>query len=64
MFKVRIRWGSSEPTEPFEYEFKTVEERDAFLYGVDEGNGWMDYEIVEDDETTDGEQTEIGVMQS
>lgn len=58
MFKVKIRWGSMEPTDPFEYEFKTEAERDAFLYGVEESSGWMDYEIVEDD-TTDENTVEV-----
>lgn len=47
MFSVQISWGSSEPTEPFTYEFSTQAALDAFLYGVDEASGWMDYRIVE-----------------
>lgn len=46
MFTVSIRWGSSEPTEPVDYSFATKEELAAFVTGVDEASGWMEYEIV------------------
>jgi hypothetical protein len=49
MFSVQISWGSSEPSEPCTYEFKTAAERDAFLYGVDEASGWMDYTIISEE---------------
>ena len=29
------------------YEFETQAELNAFLKGVDEGNGWLEYEIQE-----------------
>jgi hypothetical protein len=60
MFTVKIRWGSMEQTQPFEYSFVTEAGRDAFLYGVEESSGWMDYELVEDDKTAET----VGVVQS
>lgn len=46
---VSILWGSThEPDdEPVTYTFETSAELDAFLFGVQEMDGWMDYEIVE-----------------
>lgn len=48
--KVVIQWGStlaSIDVEPCEYEFDTEAELAAFLHGVDEAAGWLDYEVVE-----------------
>ena len=50
---VKILWGSNpilDERDPIEYGFDTPEELAAFLKGVDEANGWMDYDIVEGDE--------------
>jgi hypothetical protein len=46
-FKIRILWGQShEPDdEPTQYEFATEAEFDAFMHGVDEANGWLNYEV-------------------
>lgn len=44
---VKVLWGFHE--QPATYSFKTQAEADAFLLGVDESNGWLCYE-VEDDE--------------
>lgn len=48
-FQVTILWGS-DPTregsgdpEPHVYKFTSQAELDAFVVGVDESNGWMDY---------------------
>ena len=45
---VKIRWGShpEEDSPACTYEFNTHEELSAFLTGVDEAGGWLDYEIV------------------
>ena len=43
MITVKILWGFIE--EPAEYSFKTQEEANAFLLGVDESNGWFYYEV-------------------
>jgi len=66
--KVRIRWGSGmggdeKPLQ--EYEFSTLAELNAFLEGVDEASGWLDYEQIDpepdgsfpetDDEESDDE---------
>ena len=47
--EVSILWGSSPDPDngPSEYEFKTAAELSAFLLGVEESSGWMDYEVVE-----------------
>jgi hypothetical protein len=55
LFFVKIRWGSGQtreenPDTVSTYEFGTEAERDAFTLGVDEASGWLDYEVVEDDE--------------
>jgi hypothetical protein len=50
-FCLKIKWGESQTREenprPCEYIFKTEAEQKAFLQGVDESSGWLDYEIVE-----------------
>jgi hypothetical protein len=47
MIVVKILWGCDEV--PSEYSFKTQAEVDAFLLGVDESNGWLCYEVEDDD---------------
>lgn len=50
-FGVWILWGAMpEPgTVPTRYEFDTQMELDAFLMGVEESNGWMEYRTQEDE---------------
>lgn len=57
---VTIRWGQApEPDdEPSTYTFDTKELLDAFLTGVECASGWMEYEIVEDDDE-EGEDVEL-----
>ena len=44
-----IAWGSSKRAEDIkEYTFDSEEEYFAFLKGVDESNGWMDYDTIGD----------------
>jgi len=46
---VTIHWGSESTrneNEPCSYEFDTEAELNAFLLGVDESTGYMDYEIL------------------
>jgi hypothetical protein len=47
-FKVKITWGVTSwgDAQTKTYEFKTEKEMDAFLYGVDESNGWLSYDIA------------------
>lgn len=51
---VKVLWGfmdiGNDHEQPATYSFKTQAEADAFLFGVDESNGWLCYEVVEDDE--------------
>lgn len=51
MIEIKILWGSApEPdAEPITYRFNTLAEANAFLKGVDEACGWMDYALVEDE---------------
>lgn len=50
---VYIVWGSEstreENSNPISYCFDTKAELDAFLLGVEEANGWMEYMIVDKD---------------
>lgn len=43
-FVVSIRWGESPEGPPLEYAFATMEELRAFLRGVDQAIGWLDYD--------------------
>jgi len=54
-FKAKIRWGSdsSDDQEPSVYSYATQAELDAFLEGVDAANGWLDYELIEEEEKSD-----------
>lgn len=47
-FTVRILWGMEPDSdnEPTEYSFATEAELDAFLHGVEEGSGWIDYKVI------------------
>ena len=44
-----LKWGETREENPraCEYIFKTEAEQKAFLQGVDESSGYLDYEIVE-----------------
>ena len=45
--KIQIAWGSSKHLDDVkEYTFDSEEEYLAFLKGVDESNGWMDYDTI------------------
>ena len=48
MKKITIIWGSDrDPDNKETYKFKTAEQLKYFMMGVDEGNGWLEYEIEE-----------------
>ena len=51
-FRVRIRWGEDpSPEDKFiNYGFATEAELSAFLHGVEEAIGWMDYETISPNE--------------
>ena len=46
--KITIKWGTDKE-ETKTYTFKTEEEKKFFMMGVDEANGWLEYEIEGDD---------------
>lgn len=47
---VWIMWGTTEKPAPQKYEFATLLELNAFLEGVDQGNGWLDFEQFDTEE--------------
>lgn len=48
--KMTIAWGEHTCEDQIEtYTFDTGKEADAFLKGVEEGNGWLDYAVIGDD---------------
>tara|TARA_R100001015_G_C4633328_1_gene198126 strand:- start:288 stop:455 length:168 start_codon:yes stop_codon:yes gene_type:complete len=48
---VKILWGVDK--NPSKYSFKTQAEADAFMRGVEESNGWLDYEVEDEEEVID-----------
>jgi len=44
-FKVKIYWGEEKDSVKT-YKFETEKEMDAFLFGVDESNGWLSYDVA------------------
>ena len=47
--KVTIIWGSDrDPRNKETYRFETEEQLKYFMMGVDEGNGWLEYEVQDD----------------
>jgi hypothetical protein len=47
-FEAVIRFGmKSSDQEPRSFAFETAAELDAFLKGVEESNGWMEYLVLE-----------------
>ena len=47
LIKIKIRWGSDgESTKT--YQFETREQKVFFMKGVDEAEGWLKYEILEE----------------
>jgi len=46
--KVKIIWESKYEENLKEYEFDTKEEYFAFMKGVDESNGWLEYTVIGD----------------
>jgi len=45
MIKITIKWGPDKE-EIKTYTFKNKEEARFFMMGVDEANGWLEYEVV------------------
>ena len=47
--KITIHWGTDkEPQDIKSYEFKTDEQLKYFMMGVDEANGWLEYEVIDE----------------
>lgn len=49
-YSVWITWSLTEKPAPQKYEFDTMLELNAFLEGVDQGNGWLNYEQFDTEE--------------
>jgi len=50
--KIEIHWGtamSREDSKPVVYTFDSEKEKDSFMYGVEEANGWMEFVIIDGD---------------
>ena len=45
MEKITIKWGTDKDKTK-SYTFKNEEEAKFFMMGVDEANGWLEYEVV------------------
>ena len=45
MIEIVIKWGTDKE-ETKTYKFDTEEQAKFFMQGVDEGNGWLEYEVV------------------
>jgi hypothetical protein len=50
MIVTYVRWGSAPPYTITRYEFRTLSEHAAFVQGVDEAAGWMDYRFIAEGE--------------
>ena len=47
--KITIHWGTDkEPHDKKSYTFETEEQLKYFMMGVDEGNGWLEYEVQDE----------------
>ena len=47
--KITIHWGTDkDPKDKETYTFETEEQLKYFMMGVDEGNGWLEYEVIDD----------------
>jgi len=58
---VKIVWGESEDYSDTYY-FNTEKELAAFLYGVEEGNGWLSYYVDDGDEPASVSNSEDGYI--
>ena len=45
MIKITIKWGTDKE-ETKTYTFENKEQAKFFMDGVDEANGWLEYEVV------------------
>ena len=54
--KITIHWGSDkEPQNKETYTFENDEQLKYFMMGVDEADGWLEYEVLDDQKTRLGE---------
>ena len=52
MITITILWGAElfpDDGNDKTYTFDTKAEAEAFLYGIDEAMGWLDYEVITDE---------------
>ena len=54
IYKVTIIWGSDrDPNNKKTYRFETEEQLKYFMMGVDEAEGWLEYQIEDEDGNID-----------
>ena len=47
--KITIHWGIDKEThDKKSYTFETEEQLKYFMMGVDEANGWLEYEVIDE----------------
>ena len=48
--KINIHWGTDkDPQDKKSYTFENEEQFKYFMMGVDEGNGWLEYEVIDEE---------------
>ena len=58
--EVTIAWGESPDEDSIQtYTFDSIRDADHFLWGVKEGNGWLDYTIIGGDIKDEKGETQI-----
>ena len=58
--KITIHWGTDkEPQDKKSYTFETEEQLKYFMMGVNEANGWLEYEVIDNIERINDEKTKI-----
>ena len=57
--KITIHWGSDkEPQNKETYTFENDEQLKYFMMGVDEADGWLEYEVLDDQKTRLGKYSD------
>lgn len=59
MYWIEILWGEypDPDDQPRKYTFETFKEKIAFLYGLEEMQGWLGYEVMNEDKFDDNESS-------
>lgn len=59
-YEITILWGKCpEPDDkPIHYAFHTLRELEAFIYGIEECDGWLAYKIIDPNDSDNREEME------